>query len=204
MGDPRRLKKKWSKPLHPWQEQRMAVETELAQAYGLKRKNEIWKMNSQLKRFFEQAKQLIGSQKATADQDRIQFVKKLTALGVLKDGSKVDDALSIGLKDLMERRLQTLVVRKNLAHNMLQARQYIVHEHIMVGDKKITVPSYMVNIQEESLVKFAEDSSYKDPAHPENTVKPAEKKVPRRKEDSFGRGRRPRREMRRGPERKRS
>ena len=172
MGDPRRLKKKWSKPQHPWQEQRMLVETELVRQYGLKRKNEIWKMNSLLKRYFEQAKTLIGSEKTTTEAENEQFVKKLASLGVLKQTSKVDDALNLSLKDLMERRLQTLVVRKNLARNMLQARQFIVHEHIIVGDRKITVPSYMVGIEEESLVRFSPDSQYKDPAHPEMSVKP--------------------------------
>src|SRR3989338_1589072 len=111
MGDPRRIKKKWSKPLHPWQEARMAVETELLIAYGLQRKKEIWKMNAKLKKYFEQAKGLIGSVKAT-DADKVAFVSKLIGLGLLKDGSKLDDALNIGLKDLMERRLQTIVARE--------------------------------------------------------------------------------------------
>src|SRR3989338_7962927 len=133
MGDPRRIKKKWSKPLHPWQEARMALETELLLAYGLQRKKEIWKMNAKLKKYFEQAKGLIGSVKAT-DADKEAFVSKLIGLGLLKGGSKLDDALNIGLKDLMERRLQTIVARKNLAKSMDQARQFIIHEHITVGD----------------------------------------------------------------------
>src|SRR3989338_2289030 len=133
MGDPRRLKKKWSKPLHPWQQERMLVETEILQAYGLKRKKELWKINSQLKKYFEQTKGIIASPKAT-DVDREAFVSKLVGLGLLKNGSKLDDALNIGLKDLMERRLQTVVVRRNLAKSMDQARQFIIHEHITVGD----------------------------------------------------------------------
>src|SRR3989338_1011231 len=193
MGDPRRLKKKWNKPQHPWQLQRMLAETELVKEYGIKRKNEIWKMNSLLKRYFEQAKTLIGSEKKTTEAENEQFVKKLAALGLLKSTSKVDDALNLSLKDLMERRLQTLVVRKNLARNMLQARQFIVHEHIIVGDRKITVPSYLVSVEEESLVRFSPDSQYKDPAHPEMSVKPKEKPARARKPEQRGFGRRPRR-----------
>lgn len=189
MGDPRRLKKKWSKPLHPWQEQRMLVETELVKEYGLKRKNEIWKMNSLLKRYFEQAKTLIGSEKTTTEAENEQFVKKLSKLGVLKSTSNVDEALNLTLKDLMERRLQTVVVRKNLARNMLQARQMIVHEHIAVGDKKITVPSYLVSTQEEANVKFSQASQFKDPAHPEMSVKPKEKPVKIRQPEQRGFGR---------------
>ncbi len=198
MGDPRRLKKKWNKPQHPWQEQRMLVETELVKEYGLKRKNEIWKMNSLLKRYFEQAKTLIGSEKATTQAENDQFVKKLAALGVLKPTSKVDEALNLSLKDLMERRLQTIVVRKSLARNMLQARQFIVHEHISVASKKITVPSYLVSIEEESTVAFSPDSQYKDPAHLEMSVKPKERPI-RQKQESRGSpfGRKPRRRVQR-------
>jgi small subunit ribosomal protein S4 len=192
MGDPRRLKKKWSKPMHPWQEQRMIAESALVKEYGLKRKKEIWKVNSLLKRYFGQAKTLIGSEKATTEEDNRQFIRKLASLGVLKSTSKVDDALNLSLKDLMERRLQTLVVRKNLARNMLQARQFIVHEHIAVGNKKITVPSYMVSVEEEPLVRFADDSQLKDPTHPEMSVKPSEKKSRPKPEarERFGRRRR--------------
>jgi small subunit ribosomal protein S4 len=154
-------------------------------------------MNSLLKRYFEQAKTLIGAEKATTQADNDQFVKKLAALGILKGTSKVDDALNLSLKDLMERRLQTIVVRKQLAHNMLQARQFIVHEHILVGGKKITIPSYLVSTEEESAISFSEDSKYKDPAHPERTVKPAEKKAAPKSDDRRGDFRKPRRKVQR-------
>ncbi len=194
MGDPKRPKKKWSKPLHPWQAARMAVETEFLNAYGLKRKNEIWKMNAKLKKYFEQTKGLIGSLKATG-QEKEAFVSKLIGLGLIKNGSKLDDALNMGLKDLMERRLQTVVMRKNLAKNMGQARQFIVHEHIAVNSKKITIPSYLVSISEESSVVYADDSQFKKDGHLEiATAKGKAKERPKR-EDRFGR--RPRREMRR-------
>ena len=38
----------------------------------------------------------------------------------------------------MERRLQTLVYRKNLASSARQARQFIVHAHIALGEKIVT------------------------------------------------------------------
>src|SRR3989344_2592721 len=175
MGDPRRLKKKWSRPLHPWQEARMAVETELLAAYGMQRKKELWKMNAQLKKYFEQTKGLIGSVKAT-DADKEAFVAKL------------DDALGIALKDLMERGLQTVVVRKSLAKSMDQARQFITHEHISVGDRKITVPSYMVSISEEAAVKYADDSPFRKEGHAEIAVpKGKPKKRPQTEMRRFGR-----------------
>ena len=66
----------------------MAVETELLAAYGMQRKKELWKMNAQLKKYFEQTKGLIGSVKAT-DADKEAFVAKLVGLGILKQGAKL-------------------------------------------------------------------------------------------------------------------
>ena len=37
---------------------------------------------------------------------------------------------------------------------MMQARQFIVHEYIAVGNKKITTPSYLVSIKEEPEIKL--------------------------------------------------
>jgi len=176
MGDPRRLKKKWSKPLHPWQLDRMLQETELLRAYGLKRKKELWKMNSKLKKFFEQTKGIIAAPKAS-ESEKEAFVSKLVRLGLLKSGSKLDDALNLTLKDLMERRLQTIVVRRNLAKSMDQARQFIVHEHVLVGDNKITVPSYMVSTTEETLVRYSDDSGFKKEGNLEIAAKKAELKA---------------------------
>ena len=101
----------------------------------------------------------------------------MVGLGLLKNGSKLDDALNIGLKDLMERRLQTVVVRRNLAKSMDQARQFIIHEHITVGDNKITVPSYMVSVSEEAVVRYSDDSQLKSEGHLEIAMKKTEKKA---------------------------
>ena len=51
MGSPRKQRKKFSKPSHPWQKERILAEKELLKEYGLNRKYEIWKMNSILKNF---------------------------------------------------------------------------------------------------------------------------------------------------------
>ena len=78
----------------------------------------------------------------------------------------------------MERRLQTQVVRRGLARTMKQARQMIVHRHIMVGDKIITSPSYLVKAEEEDKIKFAPKSPFSNPDHPELNVKKKEEMEP--------------------------
>jgi small subunit ribosomal protein S4 len=174
MGDIRRQRKKFSKPTHPWNKERILAEQELLKAYGLNRKKEIWKMSSILSNFARQAKELI------TEKDEVkkgQLLRKLVSLGLLDKNAGVEDILSIKLNDILERRLQTLVFRKNLARSMKQARQFIVHEHISIGDRKITVPSYLVSVNEESLIQFTPDSSLANPEHSERVVSKKDKKV---------------------------
>ncbi|PIN67579.1 hypothetical protein COV94_07015, partial [Candidatus Woesearchaeota archaeon CG11_big_fil_rev_8_21_14_0_20_57_5] len=53
-------------------------------------------------------------------------------------------------KNLMERRLQTILFRQHKTTTMKQARQAITHGHVQVAGKKVSVPSYMVPVIEES------------------------------------------------------
>jgi small subunit ribosomal protein S4 len=70
-------------------------------------------------------------------------------------------------KNILERRLQTQVLRKNLARTIEQARQLITHKHIMVNKKVITSPSYFVSAEEENQIEYAENSHFASDVHPE-------------------------------------
>ena len=154
MGDPKKQKKKFSHPGHPWQKERIEEERELLKQYGLRRKYEIWKMDSMLKKFLHRAKIIIGEKSSQSDMEKKQMLDRLSSLGLLKKESKVEDVLNLKLKDVMERRLQTLIVRKQMAGTMRQARQFITHEHVAIGAKKITAPSYLVSVNEEPNIKL--------------------------------------------------
>ena len=82
------------------------------------------------------------------------MLNRLYSLGLLKKDSKVEDILNLTLKDILERRLQTLVHRKQLTKTITQARQFIVHEHVLVGKRKITSPSYLVSVEEEPQIRL--------------------------------------------------
>jgi len=170
MGSPKKQRKKFSKPSHPWQKERILAEKEILKSYGLRRKFEIWKMNSILKNFTSQAKNLITTATQQTDRERNQLLTKLSSLGLIESNAKIDDVLSLTLKDIMERRLQTLVFKKNMARNLKQARQFIVHEHISVANKKITSPSYLVPLSEEVNMQFASGSALANVSHPERLV----------------------------------
>jgi small subunit ribosomal protein S4 len=167
MGDPRKLRKRYTTPTHPWQKQRIDEESALMKEYGFKNKIELWKLNSLLRKFKRQVKELIPRRDEAAELQKKELLLKLYKMNLIKEDAILEDILALSLKDLCERRLQTLLVRKGLARSISQARQFIVHEHIMVGDKKLTSPSIILTAQEESLLRFADTSPIVAEDHPE-------------------------------------
>ena len=168
MGDIKRFRKKYSKPMHPWNATRITLEREIRSKYGTGSKKEIWKMESVLKSFKGQAKALLVRNDAQANKERKQMHERMVRLGLIRPDATVDDILGLQLRDVMNRRLQTLVYRRKMARTISHARQLIVHEHITVGGKKITTPSYLVPGGNESSIAFAPDSAYLRPDHPES------------------------------------
>jgi len=185
MGDPRKARKTYRTPSHPWQKARLDEETELAVGYGLKNKSEIWKMNSILTNFTNQSKKLVTLMTKQAEKEKLSLIKKLKSIGLLEQNQGFEDILNLTVKNIMERRLQTIVHRKGLAKTMKQARQFITHSEIMVGDKKIKSPSYIVNIDEEKKISFSSKSPFSNPDHPERVIKEKKpvKKKSEKKED---------------------
>ncbi len=180
MGDPRKTRKKYSTPSHPWQKFRIDEEKEFIKTYHFKNKTEIWKLASKLKGYFGQVKKLTALKTAQAEKEKKLLLSKLQNLGLLPASAQLVDILSLQLKDVFERRLQTIVFRKGLARSVKQARQFITHGHIFVGDKKITSPNYLITKKEEDLIKFRVTSSLSDPEHSERkpvAPKPVEVKA---------------------------
>ncbi len=167
MGDPRKLRKKYSGPSHPWKRARIESEREIVKDYGLKNKNEVWKSESLLKNFAAQAKNLIAVKTAQSEMERAQLFHRLEKFGLVKPGAPLDAILELTLKDILNRRLQTIVVKKGFAKSLKQARQFITHCHITIGNKLITSPSHMVTVEEDPLIGFLESSTLSKPDHPE-------------------------------------
>ena len=176
MGDPKKPRKKYSTPGHPWIKERIDKERGIIKVYGLKNKKEIWKSESVLKRFREQAKRLISDVTEQGKKEEKQLLSKLIRLGLVKDGCKIEDILDLGLEDILEKRLQTLVFKKDLAKSIKQARQFVIHGHINIGDRKVDIPSYLVSLEEEGMIGFNPGSELANIDHPERFVK-VEKKI---------------------------
>jgi len=179
MGDPRKHRAKYSTPKKAWEKERIDEEKELIKEYYFKNKTEIWKLTSKLRNFARQAKRLIPLQTKQAEKEKLQLLTKLKSLGLIPEAGGLDDVLGISPRDLFNRRLQSLVFNRGLAKTMKQARQFIVHEHILVDGRKITSPNYMVPVKEEGTISFAINSPFVDDMHPERKQ---EEKLPKKPE----------------------
>jgi len=54
---------------------------------------------------------------------------------------------------MLERRLDNVVWRMGLASSRAQARQLVLHGHIRVAGRKVNIPSYLVRVGEEIVLK---------------------------------------------------
>lgn len=153
MGHPRKIKKKYSTPTHPWQKERIIEEKEILREYGLKNKKEIWKSQSKIRKATSQIKKIVASKnKEQADKEKDQLTKKLLKYGLIKKDTKLAEILDLKTKDILERRLQTLVFKKGLTNSIKQARQFIIHGHVKIKDRIVSIPSYLVSSEEEAKI----------------------------------------------------
>jgi len=179
MGDPKFSRKRFERPIHPWIADRITEERAVCKKYGLKSKRELWKMQSYLRRCRAQARSLQAKLRLENEQAKKEtslLLRRLTRLGVLKEGaSSVDDVLALNLDTVLGRRLESIVFYKGMARSPGQSRQFIVHGHVTVNGRRVTIPGYMVRKEEENKIEFTSRSPLKDPMHP--LRKPPEEKA---------------------------
>lgn len=145
---PKRKRKKYSKPRKSFDKPRILEEGGLIKKYGLKNKKEIWKADAVISRIRNFAKQLITK----SDEEKKAFVERLRKKGF--QIKSIADALALNKEDWLKRRLQTIVHVKKLANTPRQARQFVVHKHINVGNRTINIPSYHVDLEEEPKIRL--------------------------------------------------
>lgn len=170
MGDPRRTRSKYQGPRHPWNKQRIEEEKVLVREYGLVNKKELWKVDSKLKSFKDNTKTLLAKSNEQSKRELDQIFRRIHSLGLIQGEVTADEVLGLTTQSLLNRRLQTVVFKKGLARSIKQARQFITHQHIMVGDKKVTVPAYIVPIELENSISFVGTSNLASDDHPERVI----------------------------------
>ena len=177
MGQPRRIRQQYVTPMHPWQKSRIDQERDLRREYGLKAKHEIWKEQTILDNMIANFKKTGTTEQAKKEKRRL--IERMERLGIISHGASDDEILGLDVRAILDRRLQTIVCKQSLAHTMKQARQFIIHRHIKVGDKIITSPSYLVTLKEQEQISFVDRSALSDEKHPERVQieKPSEEKA---------------------------
>lgn len=147
----KRQRKSYKTPSHAWDKQRLEREREILKTYGLKKKVEIWKAETLLRKFRRLARKLA----AAKDKETGKIIiEKLARLGILDEAATIDDVLGLTLDKILQRRLQTVLVNKGLVTTYKQSRQFIVHGHVMINGKKVMYPSYIVPKGEETRIEL--------------------------------------------------
>jgi len=142
----KRKHKQYSKPKRPFDKTRIEEEAEIKKNFGLKNKKEIWKAEAKIKGIREKAKKLISSNKETQQA----IFDKLKKIGL--DVSSIGEVLALDKKDYLNRRLQTILVKKELTTTMKSARQLITHKKVLVDGKAVDSPSYIVPVKLEDKI----------------------------------------------------
>ncbi|HDJ89125.1 MAG TPA: 30S ribosomal protein S4 [Thermoprotei archaeon] len=156
MGDPKKPRKKWEGPTHPWRKDVLLQELELIGKYGLRNKRELWKAKTFLRRIRNQAREIMGLLPEERERRERLLVQRLYRLGLVPSlDVTIDDILRLTVSDVLDRRLQVFVYKKGFAKSLYHARQLIVHGHILVNDHRVTSPGYMVKREEENNIRLA-------------------------------------------------
>ncbi|MFH0715164.1 MAG: 30S ribosomal protein S4 [Candidatus Diapherotrites archaeon] len=154
MGDPKKKHKQYEKPKKVWDSERIARDRKTLEEYGLKNMREIWRSQTILRNKRRMARRLLAAGKKDREQRKSELLSGLQEIGILNENATLDDVLGLKERDLLERRLQTLVFRKGLANTAQQARQLIVHGHIGVNGRKVSAPGYLVAKKLENDVSY--------------------------------------------------
>jgi len=185
MGDPRKPRKSFQTPRHPWRKDQLEEELHLVGEYGLRNKRELRRHETDLSQIRGIARTLLGADEEERAPLERQYLTSLARQGILPESATVDNILDLNVKDLMERRLQTIVFRAGLAKSIHQARQFVIHGHVSVGGDIVTVPSYVVRRDQESRIAFHQSSPLTNAQHPARAA-PTGKRVTRIIEEAAG------------------
>lgn len=152
MGDPKKSRKTFRRPRQIWTTEQLSSELYLIGSYGLRSKSELWKAQTKVADIRNQARELLA---LTVEARQIQETKLLNylhKLGLVKESATLDDVLNLKLEDILERRLQTIVMKKGVSKSPQQSRQLVVHGHVSIGERVINIPGYMVRKDEEPTI----------------------------------------------------
>jgi small subunit ribosomal protein S4 len=152
MGDPHKPKKSYHRPRRIWTSEQLNTELYIVGSYGLRNKRELWKAQTEIARIRNQARTLLSLPTELRYEKEKNLLSFLNRLGLIQESASLDDVLNLKIEDIIERRLQTVVMRKAKAKSPHQARQIVVHGHVSIGNRIVNLPGYLVKREEEPQI----------------------------------------------------
>jgi small subunit ribosomal protein S4 len=152
MGDPRKAKKNYTRPRSIWTSDQISSELYVVGSYGLRNKKELWKAQTEIARIRNQARSLLALPIEVRHEKETKLLNYLSRFGLVSNNSTLDDILNLKIEDILERRLQTMVMKRSNLKSPYQARQIVVHGHVSIGNRKINLPGYLVKKDEETEI----------------------------------------------------
>jgi small subunit ribosomal protein S4 len=152
MGDPHKPKKMFRRPRRIWTTDQLNAELYVIGSYGLRNKRELWRAQSEVARFRNQARALLALPTEVRQEKETQLLTFLNRLGLVNQSATLDDVLNLKIEDLLERRLQTIVMKKVQTKSPQQARQMVAHGHVSLGNRIVNIPGYLVKREEEQQI----------------------------------------------------
>lgn len=162
MGDPKKARKQYSRPRSPWHADQLAQELYLLGTFGLRNKRELWKAQTQLSSVRKQARTLLAATENVRFREERKLLDSLKRRGLIGETATLDDILSLTVEDVLARRLQSILFKKGVALSPLHSRQLIVHGHVEVGGRVITVPGYEVSGRDEGAIALMGGAAQKE------------------------------------------
>ncbi|PAV06638.1 30S ribosomal protein S4 [Methanosphaera cuniculi] len=154
MGSPKKPRKQYDTPSHPWNAERIKEENRLASKYGLKNKKEIWKAETKVKNYRRDARIILGMDIDEREKQERELLDHLVRFGFISPNAKLEEVLDLNVEDVLRRRLQSLVHKKGLSNTAKEARLFVVHGHITVDGTKINAPGHLVEKADEDKIGF--------------------------------------------------
>jgi small subunit ribosomal protein S4 len=166
MGDPKKQRKKFDTPRFRWRKDVLQEELKLLGQYGLRNKHELWRHKTTLSKARGIARTLISKSAEERAKMENELLAQLKKKGILQETAVLDNVLDLTIEDILERRLQTIVLRKGLARTTFQARQMITHGHVTIDNRRVTIPGYIVPKEEEAKIIYSPESALAKQEHP--------------------------------------